>query len=305
MRTSFAIAVTVGRSGLSLAQPASAQADDSKARQGAFRDIVQAGSAEAFRPRDAVPAFVLVSRIAKGLRGCAQGRSRMRHRLLGHRAEPAVESRTFRRPRRISPRAPPRSPRERASAPRRQRERDYIDALAVMYADHDKVDHCTRVAGLCQGDGAARAALSERRRGADPLRARAQHVGFARRQDLRQPAQGRGDPGADLQAPAAASRRRALSDPPLRLSADRREGARMPRGSTPRSRPARRTRSTCRRTSSRASAIGRSRSTPTRSRSASPRRPPISTTSCTRWTTRSMPICSSARTRRPRPSSTR
>jgi hypothetical protein len=26
-----------------------------------------------------------------------------------------------------------------------QRERDYIDALAVMYADHDKVDHRTRI----------------------------------------------------------------------------------------------------------------------------------------------------------------
>ena len=42
-----------------------------------------------------------------------------------------------------------------------------------------------------------------------------------------------------------------------------------------------------------------------RSRSASRRRPRISTTSCTRWTTWSMPICSSGRTRKPRPSSTR
>ena len=79
-----------------------------------------------------------------------------------------------------------------------QRERDYIDALAVMYADYDKVDHRTRIAGLCQGHGAAGAALSKGRRGADPLRACAQHVGFAGRQDLRQPAQGCGDPGADL-----------------------------------------------------------------------------------------------------------
>ena len=63
-----------------------------KARHGAFRNIVQAGSAEAFRPRDAVSAFVLVSRVAKGFRGCAEGRSRMRHRLLGHCAQPAVES---------------------------------------------------------------------------------------------------------------------------------------------------------------------------------------------------------------------
>ena len=42
-----------------------------------------------------------------------------------------------------------------------QRERDYIDALAVMYADYDKVDHRTRIRGLCQGHGAIGAALSE------------------------------------------------------------------------------------------------------------------------------------------------
>src|SRR6185295_15249160 len=30
-------------------------------------------------------------------------------------------------------------------AAKTQRERDYIDALAVMYADHEKVDHRTRV----------------------------------------------------------------------------------------------------------------------------------------------------------------
>ena len=41
---------------------------------------------------NAVPAFVLVPRLAKSIRGCAEGRSRMRHRLLGHRAQPAMES---------------------------------------------------------------------------------------------------------------------------------------------------------------------------------------------------------------------
>mgnify|MGYP003694385991 CR=1 FL=1 len=50
---------------------------------------------------------------------------------------------------------------------------------------------------------AAGRALSERRRSADPLCAGAQHLGVAGRQDLRQPAQGRGHPGADRQAPAA------------------------------------------------------------------------------------------------------
>ena len=50
-----------------------------------------------------------------------------------------------RRPRKISPKAPPPSPRERASGQKRQRERDYLDALAVMYADYEKVDHRTRI----------------------------------------------------------------------------------------------------------------------------------------------------------------
>ncbi|MEJ8847499.1 tetratricopeptide repeat protein [Variovorax rhizosphaerae] len=37
-----------------------------------------------------------------------------------------------------------------ASAPNTQRERDYIDALGVMYADHDKIDHRTRVLAYTQ-----------------------------------------------------------------------------------------------------------------------------------------------------------
>ena len=186
-----------------------------------------------------------------------------------------------------------------------QRERDYLDALGVMYADYDKVDHRTRIAGLCQGHGAAGAALSQRRRGADPLCARAQHLGFAGRQDLRQPAQGRGDPGADRKTPAAASRRGALPDPSLRLSADRRERPRCRpalcqdragRGACPAHAVAhlhaRRLlegidRVECRIGACREGGQG------------------VRTISCMPWTTWSMPICSSGRTRRPRPSSTR
>src|SRR5262245_24294077 len=37
-------------------------------RQGAFRDVLQPRCAKAFRPRDALPALVLVSRVAKGFR---------------------------------------------------------------------------------------------------------------------------------------------------------------------------------------------------------------------------------------------
>ena len=126
-----------------------------------------------------------------------------------------------------------------------------------------------------------------------------------RRQDLCPAAQGRGDPRADLQAPAAASRRDALPDPPLRLSGDRARRGSTPPTATPRSRRRRRMRSTCPRTSTPASAIGRSRSPPTPPRRRPPRPTRKPTTSCTARTTWSMPICSSARTRRRAPSSTR
>ena len=77
---------------VSLAQPAGARAGRRQARHGEFRNIVQAGGAEAVQSGDAVSAFVLVSRFAEDVRGRAEGRSRVRHRLLGHRAQPAVES---------------------------------------------------------------------------------------------------------------------------------------------------------------------------------------------------------------------
>src|SRR5207237_1434506 len=79
---------------------------------------------------------------------------------------------------------------------------------------------------LCEGHGTTRTEISRRRRGADPLCARTEYIRFAGRQDLQQPAKGRGDPGADRNTPAAASRRVTLPDPPLRLSADCRKGPR-------------------------------------------------------------------------------
>ena len=164
--------------------------------------------------------------------------------------------------------APPRSPRARASAPRPQRERDYLDALAVMYADYDKVDHRTRIQAYVK----AMEQLAQRYPNDDEAQI---HYALALntsasagRQDLRQSAQRRGDPRTDLNTPAAASRRRALPDPSLRLPADCREGASMQPGATPKSLPTPRMPSTCRRISSRASAIGQSRSHQTSSAAA-------------------------------------
>src|SRR3954449_12414603 len=60
--------------------------------KGQFRNLLRSGGAKTFQPGHAVSAFVLVPRVATHLRGCAESRSRLRHRLLGHRAEPVVES---------------------------------------------------------------------------------------------------------------------------------------------------------------------------------------------------------------------
>ena len=98
-----------------------------------------------------------------------------------------------------------------------QRERDYLDALAVMYADYEKVDHRSRIQAYAKAMEQLALRYPERRRGADPLRAHAQHLGFAGRQDLCQSTQRGGHSGDNLQAPATASRHSALSNPSLRL----------------------------------------------------------------------------------------
>ena len=103
----------------------------------------------------------------------------------------------------------------KAMGAKSERERDYIDALLVFYYRPRQARSPHPRAELSQGGGSVGAQVRGRRRSADRLRDHPQRRRLARRQDLRQPAQGRGDPGADLPAPAAASRRRPLPDPPL------------------------------------------------------------------------------------------
>ena len=92
-----------------------------------------------------------------------------------------------------------------------QRERDYVDALGAMYADFDKVDRGARMQNYTK----AMEQLAQRypKDNEAPIyyALRAQHLGVAGRQDLRQPAQGCRHPGADRETPATASRRGALS----------------------------------------------------------------------------------------------
>ena len=105
-----------------------------------------------------------------------------------------------------------------------QRERDYVDALAVFFRDHDKLDHRTRAKALENALERSDEALSAGQRSGDPLCAGA--VGQLRSHgpQVHQPAQGRGGARADLQAAARASRGGALPHPQLRLPADRQAG---------------------------------------------------------------------------------
>ena len=200
---------------------------------------------------------------------------------------------TSRRPRRISPTAPPRSPRERASAPRPQRERDYLDALGVMYADHDKVDHRTRIVAYAK----AMEQLAQRYPDDDEAQI---HYALALNTSASP---------ADKPYAGHSKARRSLSrspanrnilacripDPPLRLSGDRRErprcGAALAENRTGGGPcPAHAvaylyTRRLLERIDRLECGIA--------GRQGVPR---ISTTSCRPWTIRSMPICSSART---------
>ena len=103
----------------------------------------------------------------------------------------------------------------KATGAKTQRERDFIDALAVMYVDYDKTPAWGARSVLPQGDGSAGRKISRRRRGTDLLRDYPERRGLADRQDLRQSTQGSGHPGGDQQAAAPAPGCRSLSHSPL------------------------------------------------------------------------------------------
>jgi hypothetical protein len=110
-----------------------------------------------------------------------------------------------------------------------QRERDYIDALAVIYVDHDKLGHLPRTQAYAKA--MEKVALSYPNDDEAQIHyALALNTSASPATRPTQTAERRGDPGADLRAPAASSRRRPLPHPSLRLSADRREGTQCGEG---------------------------------------------------------------------------
>src|SRR4051794_6585588 len=184
-----------------------------------------------------------------------------------------------------------------------QRERDYLDALSAMYADSDKIDHRTRIQAYAKAmeqlaqrypnDDEAQIfyalALNPSASPADKTYAN-QLKGAAILEPIfrRQP-----------QHPGVAHYLIHLYDAPPIAERGLDAARRYSKMRRPRRMP-----SICPRTSSRASAIGRTRSPrmPNRRGSRQPTR--RATISCTPWIIWFTPICSSARTRRRERSST-
>ena len=216
MRKSL-LTATAGLAALALTSPGptAAQSEaDQQLGNVSFETSCNDGGAAPLQPRHALSALVLVQRRQGDLRGGRQGRPGMRHGVLGRRAVAAQQS---------ARRHPGGQPavglaaiqKAKEVGAKTERERDYIDALTLMYADYDKLSHTQRIRAFLGGDGEARGEISERRRGADRLRHHAQHLGVAGRQDLCPAEQRRGDPGADLKTAAATPRRHPLPDPSL------------------------------------------------------------------------------------------
>ena len=144
-----------------------------------------------------------------------------------------------------------------------QRERDYIDALAVMYADYEKVDHRTRIQAYSKAMEQVRSVIrtTTRRR----FTTRWRSIPRLRRPtNLRQPAQGAAilEPIAERQPqhPGSHYLIHLYDYPPI---AEKGLNAARLYARSPPPRHA----NTCPRTSSHASGTGRSRSTPNRCRS--------------------------------------
>ena len=128
--------------GLSFAQPV--YADDEKLGKVNFETSCKPDAQKLFNQAMLYQHSFWYRASQRTFEDVAEGRSRVRHRLLGHCAQPAVES----------PRPPPAKnladgaamiAKGKSVGAKTQRERDYLDALGVMYADYEKVDHRTRI----------------------------------------------------------------------------------------------------------------------------------------------------------------
>ena len=100
-----------------------------------------------------------------------------------------------------------------------ERERDYIDALALMYVDHDKLSHVQRIRAFRDAQEKIAAKYPDDDEAKIAYAITLNTSASPADKTYAQQTQGRRDPRAALPAPAAASGRDALPDPSLRLSA--------------------------------------------------------------------------------------
>ena len=177
--------------------------------------VLRRQSAGAVRARRGHAAFVLVHRGPQGLRRGHPAGLELRDGLLG----------TGRQlPRELArgsalaegPHRGVRSPGQSAGGRRQDPARARLDRggrRLLSRPRQDAAQHPTR--RLHEGDGADDAAISRRLRGLDVLRADPAGLGAEERQDLREPAEVRGDPRATLQAESGPPGGGALPGPRL------------------------------------------------------------------------------------------
>ena len=196
-------------------------------RQGLVPDQLRSQGAAGVRARRGDAPFVLVFGRRAGVPRRAQGRSRLRHRHLGHRLDPDVEP--ARRPGCVAEGRRVGAGGARGRAPHRRQDR----ARARLHRRRRRLLPGFRQAHGARAPGRARqrlrgagAALSRRRRGADLLRALHRRDADPGRPDLRRLPQGRGHPRGPVRQVPGPPGRRALPHPQLRRAADRRQGAR-------------------------------------------------------------------------------
>ena len=293
-RLTFLLAAALAAT-LGFARPAARRARrrnaDGKARHREFREQLRAGNARGLQSRRRVAALVRVPPRDRGLHRRALERRALRDRVLGHRAvvlgksicRRALAGRAGRRARGRRERAGDRlaeRPRARVHRGRRRAVRRLRDRVAA------RADPCARAR-----NGRGRACESARHRSADLLRARREPNGVAgRSRPMRRSFALRGF--SSRCTPSIRTIRASRTTSFMRTTIRRSPPARWPpHAATRRSRRPRRTLCTCRRTRSRASALGKNRPRPIVCRSSPPCRTVSRPKRCTRWTIRPTPIC--------------
>ena len=254
-------------------------------RHGQFRNLLQSRDENEIQRGRRAPPFILVRRIARHLRRRPERRSELRDVVLGHRphalGQPVRGSALAADDRERQGRHRQGTGDRLADAARKRLPRGRRDPVLEQRRDQPAAAR----ARLREGDGTPLGRQQGRRRSAHLLGALGGAGCFADRQDLRAQSAGGRNARADVQADAETPRHRALHHSHLRRAGAGAESAAGGARAMPTLRRSCRTRSTCRRTPSRASASGRNRYRPTPSRLPKRRRPTASARRCTRATT--------------------